>query len=69
MDERRSTSRRTHVKFKAQEDNEKTPQVPEREERRLGLERRRGKKDIGVVGRRQSKEGRRVETRRRRGDK
>jgi hypothetical protein len=33
------------------------------------LERRRGKKDIGVVVRRQSKEGRRVETRRRRGDK
>ena len=33
------------------------------------MERRRGKKDIGVVGRRQSKEGRRVETRRRRGDK
>ena len=34
MDERRSTSRRTHVKFKAQEDNEKTPQVPEREEKK-----------------------------------
>ena len=33
------------------------------------MERRRGKKDIGVVVRRQSKEGRRVETRRRRGDK
>lgn len=32
MDERRSPSRRTHMKFKVQEENKKTLQVPEREE-------------------------------------